>query len=411
MSHASQVSHRPNLQISPPAVPKILCLTSHDFDGPDFGAALRARHVFQLLARLGDVRVVIARDNLDESTRAKKTIGGFELVDVAEFQHIPGWSLPERLRNEFDGKFLNTDHQQARTEDRQRLEALMAAHDLIWVHSLKLANRYGIWRWPKSVLDVDDIPSSVYRTSWLQATSPWNKLRYRRQVGLWRRREKLLSKRFDALCVCSENDRQELPDAKNLFVLPNGFAAPSKIPVRHPATPPRLGFVGTFVYEPNHAGVCWFVEKVWPRVLEKLPAARLRVAGTGSEKENWPCARNVDALGFLNDTEDEMATWSASIVPLFVGGGTRIKIAESFSRQCPVVATTLGAYGYDVADGRELWLADTPEEFASKCLLALTNPAQGEALAMRAWEKFLQQWTWDAQADRVAEVVNSVLKK
>jgi len=393
------------------ARPKILCLTWHDLDGPDFGASIRARQLFQLLAGLGEVRVVLAGDEQSEAVRAKKTVGGLPLLQVVEFQPTPAWSLGDRLRNEFDGRFLNTDHRQASGADRERLESLMAAHDLVWVHSLKLANRFGIWCWPKSVLDLDDITSSFCRSSLKQAAGAVEKFRYGRQIRLWRRREKFLSDRFEALCVCSENDRHELPKAQNVFVVPNGFATPTKPPERRPASPPRLGFVGTFNYEPNREGVRWFVDQVWPRVLEKLPAARLRLMGAGSDRQNWGGTKNLDGLGFVADAAAEMAAWSASIVPLFVGGGTRIKIAESFSRQCPVVSTALGAYGYDVADGRELWLADTPEEFAGKCLRALTDPAAGQALAGRAWEKFLKHWTWEAQAERVAAAVNVVLKK
>ena len=392
-------------------MPKILFLTWHYFDGPEFGAALRARHVSQLLARLGEVRVVLAGDEQEDSVKALKSVGGLELLDVVEFPPTPRWSPGERLRNEFSGRFINTDHRQARAADRERLQTLMAGHDLVWVHSLKLANRYGLWRWPNSVLDLDDVTSSFCLSSLRQASNPLEKFRYWRQVLLWRRREKFLSERFDALCVCSEDDRQEIGRQKNLFVVPNGFAAPPAMPERRLITPPRLGFVGTFKYEPNRAGVRWFVEKVWPLILEKLPTARLRLAGADSENQNWRAARNVDALGFVADSAAEMATWSASIVPLFVGGGTRIKIAEAFSRQCPVLATSVGAYGYEVSDGGELWLADTPEDFAAKCLRTLTQPEESRQMAVRAWGKFLQRWTWDAQADRVAAAVNAVLQK
>jgi glycosyltransferase involved in cell wall biosynthesis len=391
--------------------PKILCLTWHDLDGPDFGAALRARHVFQLLAQLGDVRVVLAGDEQSAAVRARSTVAGLPLLGVVEFDPTPPWSLGDRLRNEIDGTFMNTDHRQARKSDREQVEAWMADHDLVWIHSLKLANRFGIWRWPRSVLDLDDITSSLCRTNLRHAGKLLDKVRYGRQTLLWREREKYLGERFDALCVCSEDDRRELPAARAVFVLPNGYAAPANPPERRLAAPPRLGFVGTFQYEPNCAGVRWFVDEVWPLVLEKMPSARLRLVGAGSDQQDWRGAKNVEALGFVADTAAEMATWSASVVPLFVGGGTRIKIAESFSRQCPVVSTTLGAYGYEVADGRELWLADSPADFAARCLRALTEPVEAGALAGRAWEKYLRQWTWAAQAPRVAAAARFVLDK
>jgi glycosyltransferase involved in cell wall biosynthesis len=392
-------------------MPRILCLTWHNVFGQDYGAVLRTRHIFQLLARLGEVHVVLVGGHHGVYARTNKSAGSLKLVDVVEFQSTGKWSVLDRFRNEFDRTFINTDKEQARAIDRARLHTMMAAHDLVWIHGLTLANRYGIWRWPNSVLDLDDIISSLYRTRLRLASDLLEKLRHWRQVVLWRRRERCLGKRFDALCVCSERDRQELGGGKEIFVLPNGFTAPKNTPVRNPVTPPRLGFIGTFTYEPNRDGVRWFVQKVWPLILEKMPDVRLRLVGAGSEKGCWQDTRNIDALGFLANTESEMATWSASVVPLFVGGGTRIKIAESFSRLCPVVATSLGAYGYDVTDGNELWLADSPTDFAVKCLRTLTDAGENQAMAGRAWEKFLQHWTWNAQAGRVAAIVQSVLRQ
>ncbi|HEY0341870.1 MAG TPA: glycosyltransferase, partial [Steroidobacteraceae bacterium] len=105
----------------------------------------------------------------------------------------------------------------------------------------------------------------------------------------------------------------------------------------------------------------------------------------------------------------EMSTWSVSIVPVLTGGGTRIKIAEAFSRKCPVVSTTLGAYGYEVTDGRELFLADSPAAFAEKCLRILSDTTQASRLSESGWQKFNECWTWDKQTDNVGGIVNAIV--
>ena len=63
-----------------------------------------------------------------------------------------------------------------------------------------------------------------------------------------------------------------------------------------------------------------------------------------------------------------------TIVPIKVGAGTRVKVAEGFARKCPIVATTIGAFGYDVNNGEEILLADRADDFASACLVLLSNP-------------------------------------
>jgi glycosyltransferase involved in cell wall biosynthesis len=387
------------------STPKILYLTAHDFDGPEYGAALRSRHLCQLLARHGEVRVVLAGENKVSAT-GKKSIGGFELARTIQFRPAPSRSIAGRLRNEFDPRWMQTHPFTAAAADREWLAAEVPQHDLVWIYSLPIANAFGCWRWPRSVLDIDDIPSGYYRSLLSRARGVKEKLRWQRQIFQWRRREKLLDERFDAISVCSEPDRKFLGSAENIFTIPNGFAAPEKNPERRLATPPRLGFVGKLDYEPNHEGVHWFVKNVWPLILEKIPAATLRLVGTGTDKENWPAKKNIEPLGFVADGAGEMATWSLSIVPVLTGGGTRIKIAEAFSRRCPVVATPLGAYGYEVADGRELLLAETPAAFAERCLKILNDATLGAALAENAWQKFLRHWTWEAQADRVTAAVN-----
>ena len=386
----------------------ILCLTSHDLDGAEYGAMLRARNIFRLLAQIGKVRVVLANPAGHENK--KSSIGGFELAGIIPFQETTQRSLTDRLRYEFDGHFLNTEWQQASAADREGLQSLMAGHDLVWIHGLRIANGFGIWRWPNSILDIDDIPSGFHRSDMAQANGIIQKLRRYRQMRMWQRRENNIQERFDASCVCSEVDRKELGGSDKIFVVPNGFSAPEKPSLRQPSVPPRIGFVGAFQYRPNREGVNWFVHQVWPQILRSLPQARLRLIGAGIEIVQWPHDQNIDCLGFVKDVEPEMATWSLSIVPVFVGAGTRIKIAEAFSRKCPVVSTTMGAHGYGAVDGREMFLADSAADFSEKCLRILTNPPIGEAMAEKGWQSFLENWTWDSIAGRVGEVVESVLR-
>lgn len=394
-----------------PDGPKILCVTHHNPAGPDNGGVIRTRNIFQLLSRIGRVRLVLTGGDEVMAVANKATLAGFELAGVIQFQPTAPWSLADHLRNEFDGRFVNIDRWQASLPDQERLRRLIAEHDLVWIHNLQMANRCGLDRWPHSVLDIDDVPSKQYQTEVAHATGWVKKLRRERQVLLWRRREGKLLERFDALCVCSEQDRDIIGDSDRIFCVPNAFAPPATDLDRRPATPPRVGFVGNFRHPPNHQGMAWFVEKVWPLILEKVPTARLRVIGEGGENQNWPAGRNIDILGWMAETHNEMTTWALTVVPIFVGGGTRVKIVEAFSRRCPVVATSLGAYGYDVTDGMELLISDSAEDFSAKCIQIVNQPALGETLAENAWRKFNEKWTWEAQVGTVTRVVEKVLQR
>jgi len=393
---------------------KILYLTSHNFERVDSGGTIRAMSVFRLLGQLGSVRVGLCSAYEDHIGNAESSLRGVDLAGVVRFRFTGRRTISESFRYEFDGRYLNTYGYQAIGQDIDRLHALVAEHDMVWIHNLRVANGFASWRWPRSVLDIDDIPSCVHRSAMARTRSFVQKCRHYRQILMWRRREKHLLNRFDALCVCSAPDRNELGRmlgcSDRIHVLPNGFTRPLQAVQRRRAIPQRIGFVGSFHHTPNREGLRWFIQVVWPVILRTMPEVRLRVVGNGGDTEIWKTLENIDVLGWVADVESEMGTWALTVVPIFYGGGTRIKTAEAFSRKCPVVSTPLGVYGYDVTDGAEVLIADSALEFASKCLNLLADPALGVAIAETAWQKFLQHWTWDSYADRVAGVVNMVVQ-
>ncbi|BFU93234.1 MAG: hypothetical protein NTAFB01_44210 [Nitrospira sp.] len=120
---------------------------------------------------------------------------------------------------------------------------------------------------------------------------------------------------------------------------------------------------------------------------------------------------DIEGLGFVDDPTSEIATWSAMIVPIRTGGGTRIKIAEAFSRKCPVVSTSQGAFGYQVVDGEDLLLADSAEEFAAACVLLVQHGYLGRKMSETAWKKYLNNWTWDSIGESVANAVKQCLTR
>lgn len=387
--------------------PRILYVTSHCPGSKTYGGQLRALHVGRLLQRFGDVSMVIASWNAwpEEETRAAREM--FDVARVVDFTQAP-LSFPwGRARHELDPGYLNTHGLGASPEDAEAVRRLVCEHDLTWFHTIVLANAFRIDRCDRSVLDVDDVYSRYHAGEAAQRTG-LARLNSLRKARLWRRREARFLSRFTAVTVCSEDDRAYLGGGPRIHVVPNGFEAPATPPARD-VRRGRIGMIGKISYPPNLDGLRWFLDRAWPAVRRALPGAELRVVGEGSDVPGAPAAEGVTGLGWVADTSAEMATWSASIVPLLVGAGTRIKIAESFARGVPVVSTSLGAFGYPVEDGRELLVADEPAAFAAACVRLLTEPALGDALARRGWDLFRANYTWDAIAPAVERVLRECL--
>jgi glycosyltransferase involved in cell wall biosynthesis len=349
----------------------------------------------------------------DEET-ARRTMTKFDIQAVVRpIVDIPRDIMSrsfERFRHEFDRSYMPTDHYAVSQADRAKLQDLISKSDVVWVHTLRTAHWFRIHRWPHSVMDIDDLPSTDYRSRARWNGSLRSRLSARRMAWIWKRRESLLLDRFDVLTVCSESDKSCLNITERIHVIPNG-ANLQPLSSRITAERPSIGFIGNCKFLPNEQGLNWFIRRVWPLIKSECPSAQLRVVGTGSDGYSSSIGQDIVGLGWLADPAEEVASWSATIVPIKTGAGTRVKVAEGFARRCPVVSTPFGAFGYDVANGRELMLADAPEEFASACLQLIRCPVLGQELAERAHKRFLECWTWDSFQRPIEAAVEECLSR
>jgi polysaccharide biosynthesis protein PslH len=388
---------------------KILFITDCWPHADSFGGQLRALHVGRALQKLGRVTLtVVSADNPMPET-VEKTAAEFDLEPAVRVVEQPNRGLG-RVQWALNARYLNVHGCVTHSADRERLLNRSKQFDLVWLLNSRTPNILQQWRWPNSVLDVSDVPSTFLRSMFQNGAGALEKVRAGAQMLLARRRERLWKERFDLVSVCSEADRQYLGAGGHIHVIPNGFEISRNQPVRRSVQPPRLGFIGLYSYPPNLEGMRWFIRECWPRIRREIPQAKLRLAGKDTNGVLKPMEAGVEALGWLADPAAEIATWSAMIVPVRHGAGTRVKIADAFSRKCPVVSTNLGAFGYEAQHGRELLLADGAGAFAEACISLIKAPELGRAMAERAYRAFLEKWTWDAIAPKVWGAAETVLK-
>ncbi len=395
----------------PPLRPRILYIIPCWPHDRAYGGQLRTLNIGRILAKLGDVTLaIIGADPVDEASKART---------AAEFPIAGEWGVePTGIRGihslckaVFDPDFVNI-HGVAlsKASEAEILTLVSDRFDLVWFYKVRIANYFRQVRWPATVVDVDDLPSSATSSEGSLSASFVRRWRSR----LWSRalqvHEKRLASRFAVLSVCSEADRHLLGGDPAIHVIPNGFEKPAAVPLRCPSNPPQIGFIGLIDYGPNRDGVRWFLTECWPALRAAIPNLTFRLAGKGAGEVVKEPIPGVEVLGWVEDAAAEIATWSLMVIPIRSGAGTRIKIADTFSRKCPAVSTSLGAYGYDVQDGVQLRLADSPEDFTRACLELLKNPHEAQAMAERAWLEFLEKWTWDAIAPKVQEAAEAGLR-
>jgi polysaccharide biosynthesis protein PslH len=394
--------------------PRILFVTSHWPLAPAYGAQQRVLNLARLLSKFANLSFVVVPTEVEDEETARRTSEQFNVCKVIRPRKVTPdkllYRLPERLRHEFDPKYLDTDPYEISASDRSSLNDLICRHDLVWIHTIRTANWFRIYRWPHSVLDVDDRQSQTHQSVAESCRNPLMRLLNRRRAWIWRRRETTFRERFDALTVCSEQDRRYFGGGEQVHVIPNG-ACPFLARPRRISDPPRIGFIGNCEFMPNEHGLKWFIREVWPAIKPKFPNVQLRLVGRASDGHVVKMGQDIKGLGWVADPADEISTWSAMIVPVRIGGGTRVKLAEGFARKCPVVATSIGAFGYEVQNGRELLLADSAEDFALNCTRLLGDQTLAETIAANAHKIFLQRWTWDSFEGRVRAAVQKCLER
>jgi glycosyltransferase involved in cell wall biosynthesis len=223
----------------------------------------------------------------------------------------------------------------------------------------------------------------------------------------WRklRREELRAfRRADGICTCSVADEERLladvPAARTV-VIPN--AADVEFYQPRPADPPPDGrtlvFFGLMSTFPNIDGALWFLKEIWPRITSARPDARCRIIGKGAtEAVRALAGPTVEIVGFVEDLRPHLASAAALVVPLRLGGGTRLKIVEGMAMGKAIVSTALGAEGIDVKDERDILIADDPAGFARAVVRLLDHPALAAGLGSSARALAVARYAWPAAA-------------
>lgn len=229
--------------------------------------------------------------------------------------------------------------------------------------------------------------------------------------------EKEVWKKLALTVVCGPDDEtfleSKLGPSERIFVLANGanvgfFNADEWTPA--PTENPTALFCGALDYMPNTDGMAWYFEKIHPLVMAKRPDFKVILVGKNPTEEMKRSASlpGVDFVGEVPDVRPYYQKAWMQIVPLRIGGGTRLKIAEGLSMANPVVSTTLGAQGLELNHDEHLLLADSPEAFADAMLRYIDDARLRAAQGRQGRARILEMYTWDALGKRLADRINSL---
>ena len=264
-------------------------------------------------------------------------------------------------------------------------------------------------REPALVLDLHNIDYDLARQYAENGSTVWRRLYYQANWRKLYREEVEAYRGADGICLCSADDERrllaEVPDARTT-VIPNAADVDYFQP--RLTDPPSDGrtvvFFGLLSYVPNIDGVHYFVEEIWPRIVAHNDTARFKIIGGGPPPSLQALASpRVELTGFVPDLRPHLAEAALVVVPLRLGGGTRLKIVEAMAMGKAIVSTTLGAEGIEAVSGRDILIADEPDAFAAAVNHLLTSSRDADRMARFARQLAFEQYSWSEAARNLEE--------
>lgn len=247
-----------------------------------------------------------------------------------------------------------------------------------------------------------NVEAMIWRRHHEVARNPMKRAFLRRE---WRRMQAFECRecrRYDRVVAVSEADRRLLADhcgADHIEVVPTGvdtmYFRPGGAVERAPG---RIVFTGSMDWLPNVDAVRYFTGEILPRIRAAVPAVSFDVVGRRPTPEIRRIGERDEAVtvtGFVDDIRPYLERAAVAVVPLKIGGGTRLKIYEAMAMETPVVSTSVGAEGLPLRDGDDLLIADRPNEFARAVIRLLEDEAYARTLGERAALRVRREFGWD----------------
>lgn len=370
---------------------------------PDGGVNIRTFNVLKQLARAYDIHAVFFYRKRATPDVARSVAGIRPYVQSVEaFPIEQEHSRARLLRDHLVSTVSRAVYTRPAYDNRDvhaRLQALLAEREYAVVHcdSLDLSGYLPQLTSAPVVCVHHNVESILLRRRAAVQTNPAKRHYLAFQANLMEREEAEWCPRVALNAVCSPDDGaalQQIAPGARVAVVPNGVDIDTFQP--GPTLGSGVVFVGGMTWFPNLDGMEWFAADIAPKLRALGHSDPVTWVGRAAADQTAAWAkRGVKLTGYVDDIRPIVHGARCFIVPLRVGGGTRLKVLDAWAMGKGVVSTSVGCEGLDARDGWNILIRDDPAEFAAAVQLVLTDDALATRLGVNARTTVEQTYSWE----------------
>lgn len=394
---------------------KILHIMPYSPVPPNFGGALRTYNILQRISKHHEVTLLLFGSKQDEQNLRNEFGGAVRNIYVMPepwqrtYKRIAQLYSTVHIHSYFHMLAVNAAMQ-------KKINQLLSAeqYDIVQTEFSHMSN-YTLHTSAVKILDAHNVEYDNFRRMSVNDHRPLRKFHYFLEYKKLQREEINGCGKQDALFVTSERDKavfeKDLPGVPK-FVVPNGVDSGFFTAGDEQREPFSLVFTGMMAYVPNYDGILYFLDEIFPLILKKIPEAKIYIVGNRPPAHLTARASSkVIVTGYVDDVRPYIRKASVYVVPLRMGSGTRLKIAEALSMKIPIVTTSIGCEGINITSGENALIADDPASFAESVISLFKNPSLQRKLTVNGYELMKTTYDWSVISDKVlsyyAMLVNS----
>ena len=375
------------------------------------GGAIRSYHILRQVSLRHEVTLVAAGDER-ESEHFRGFVAHINLLEPKRKTKVT--KLVGVLASLASNRPYLCVYSSYNKEMAEKISVLLAndTFDLVHLDHLDAAAYLPVCKDTPVYLDEHNYETKLLKSVLSNSDRLLLRTYLKQQVGKLEKFEAAALHRSDAVGAVSDKDAVligRVASPGKVAVIPNGVDL-AYFGIDRTPEPWNIVTVGSLDWAPNVEGIMWFLDNVWPQIVAKCPEAEINIVGRNPPKYLLNRAKNnVAVLASVADVRDYVKKASVFVVPLFSGGGTRLKVLEAMAMRVPLVSTSVGVEGIQCENRRHFMVADRPEEFANRVLELLGNRSMADKLADNAHVLVSMQYGWDAIGEKLNNVYRAVV--